>query len=59
MSGPDALNNRADRRHPPVPARGVSAPLEYQGRDSRYVAAWVAGVLFVAGLVLLVLAVTL
>ena len=40
--------------YPPVPARRVSVPLEYQHRDSRYVAAWVAGVLFVAGLALFV-----
>ena len=47
------------RPYPPVPARRVSDPLEYQGRDSRYVAAYVAGVLCVFGLALLVLAVTL
>ena len=45
--------------YPPKPARTTSAPLKYQHRDSRYVAAWVAGVLFVAGLALLALAVTL
>ena len=50
---------RPEAPYPPKPARRVSAPLEYQHRDSRYVAAWVAGVLFVAGLALLVLAVTL
>ena len=52
-------NNRADKRHPPVPARGVYVQMEYQHRDSRVVAAWVAGVLFVFGLALLALAVTL
>ena len=46
--------------YPPVPARSTSAPLEeYNGRDSRYVAAYVAGVLFAFGLGLLVFAVTL
>ena len=51
---------RPDAPYPPKPARSVSAPLEeYNHRDSRYVAAWVAGVLFVAGLALLALAVTL
>lgn len=47
------------RPYPPVPARTTSAPLEYQGRDSRYVAAWVAGVLLAAALALFVLAMTL
>ena len=44
------------RPYPPVPARRVSDPLEYQGRDSRFVAAYVAGVLFVFALGLLVFA---
>ena len=49
-----------NRKYPPIPARTVSAPLEeYNGRDSRYVAAWVAGVLCVFALALLVFAVTL
>ena len=52
MSGPEAP-------YPPKPARTTSPPLDYQHRDSRYVAAWVAGILFVAGLALLALAVTL
>ena len=50
---------RPDAPYPPVPARRVSAPLEYHTRDSRFVAAYVAGVLFVFGLALLALAVTL
>ena len=50
---------RPDAPYPPVPSRRPSVPMEYQHRDSRYVAAWVAGVLFVAGLALLVFAVTL
>ena len=45
--------------YPPKPARRVSVPMEYQHRDSRYVAAYVAGVLFVFALGLLVFAVTL
>ena len=45
--------------YPPKPARTTPLSLEYQGRDSRYVAAWVAGILFVAALALLALAVTL
>ena len=50
---------RPDAPYPPVPARRVSAPLEYQHRDSRFVAAYVAGVLCVFALGLLALAVTL
>ena len=45
--------------YPPKPARVAYTKLEYQHRDSRYVAAWVAGVLFAFGLALLALAVTL
>ena len=45
--------------YPPKPARVAYTQLEYNGRDSRFVAAWVAGVLFVFGLALLVFAVTL
>ena len=48
-----------NRKYPPVPARVAYTQLEYNHRDSRYVAAWVAGVLFVFTLGLLVLAVTL
>lgn len=48
-----------NRKYPPVPARTTSPPLEYNGRDSRYVAAYVAGVLCVFTLALLALAVTL
>ena len=50
---------RPEASYPPKPARTTSDPLEYQHRDSRYVAAYVAGVLFVAGLALLAFAVTL
>ena len=46
--------------YPPKPARSVYVPLEeYNHRDSRFVAAYVAGVLFVFALALLVFAVTL
>ena len=48
-----------NRKYPPVPARVAYTQLEYNGRDSRYVAAWVAGVLGVFALALLALAVTL